>query len=120
MMQGATRRGCAVLACAALWLGLYSPVARAGDATDATGCVELEVNGERIRDYACMSRRLAPAATTATPASTAPMAAEQRVRQPPSALGLAHRAATQQRMGTSFGVSTQPQRPAPPPPPVRP
>ena len=120
MMQNISRRGCAVLACAALWLGLYGPAARAGDAADGTGCIELEVNGERIRDYGCMSRMLAPAAATATPASTAPMAAEQRVRQPPSALGLANRAATQQRMGTSFGVSTQPQRPAPPPAPVRP
>ncbi|WP_244880160.1 hypothetical protein [Stenotrophomonas rhizophila] len=120
MMQNISRRGCAVLACAALWLGLYGPAARAGDAADGTGCIELEVNGERIRDYACMSRMLAPPAATATPASTAPMAAEQRVRQPPSALGLANRAATQQRMGTSFGVSTQPQRPAPPPAPVRP
>lgn len=117
MMQNISRRGCAVLACAALWLGLYGPAARAGDAADGTGCIELEVNGERIRDYACMSRMLAPAAATAT---TAPMAAEQRVRQPPSALGLANRAATQQRMGTSFGVSTQPQRPVPPPAPVRP
>lgn len=108
-----------MLACAALGLGLYGPAARAGDAADGSGCIELEVNGERIRDYACMSRMLAPAAA-ATPASTAPMAAEQRVRQPPSALGLANRAATQQRMGTSFGVSTQPQRPVPPPAPVRP
>jgi len=120
MVQNISHRACAVLACAALWLGLYGPAARAGDAADGTGCIELEVNGERIRDYACMSRMLAPAATTATPATTAPMPAEQRVRQPPSALGLANRAATQQRMGTSFGVSTQPQRPAPPPAPVRP
>ncbi|WP_369970193.1 hypothetical protein AB8E26_09275 [Stenotrophomonas rhizophila] len=120
MMQNVSRRGCAVLACAALWLGLCGTAARAGEATDGAGCIELEVNGERIRDYACMSRMLAPAATTATPATTATMAAEQRVRQPPSALGLANRAATQQRMGTSFGVSTQPQRPAPPPAPVRP
>jgi len=120
MMQNISRRGCAVLACAALWLGLYGPAARAGDAADGSGCIELEVNGERIRDYACMSRMLAPPAATATPASTAPMAAEQRVRHPPSALGLATRAAPLQRMGTSFGVSTQPQRPVPPPAPVRP
>ena len=99
MMQNISRRGCAVLACAALWLGVYGPAARAGDAADGSGCIELEVNGERIRDYGCMSRMLAPAAATATPASTAPMAAEQRVRQPPSALGLANRAAT--RSGAS-------------------
>jgi hypothetical protein len=41
---------------------------------------------------------------------------ERIVRQPPTKLGLANRAATQQRMGNTFGTSTQPQRPPPPPP----
>ncbi|HAV73175.1 MAG TPA: hypothetical protein DCX91_15200 [Stenotrophomonas sp.] len=81
-------------------------------------CIEVEVNGERIRDYDCFSRLLAPAAASAAPAQ-AP-GSLLIVRQPPSALGLAHRAATQQRMGNTFGISTQPQRPPPPPPPVRP
>ncbi len=86
----------------------------------APACIELEVNGERIRDYACLARRLAPAGSTAPLPGAA--ASEQRVRQAPSALGLAHRAATQQRMGNSFGISTRPQRPAPAPapPPVPP
>ncbi|MCC7634417.1 hypothetical protein [Stenotrophomonas rhizophila] len=84
-------------------------------ATPAPACIELEVNGERIRDYACLARRLAPADSTAP--SPAAAASEQRVRQAPSTLGLAHRAATQQRMGNSFGISTRPQRPAPAPAP---
>lgn len=81
-------------------------------------CIEVEVNGERIRDYACFSRLLAPASASAAPAQTP--GSLRIVRQPPSALGLAHRAATQQRMGNAFGISTQPQRPPPPPPPVMP
>jgi hypothetical protein len=81
-------------------------------------CIEVEVNGERIRDYACISRLLAPA--TASTASGQTPGSLLIVRQPSSALGLAHRAATQQRMGNAFGISTQPQRPPPPPPPARP
>ncbi|HDS1038898.1 TPA: hypothetical protein QDZ42_001914 [Stenotrophomonas maltophilia] len=80
-----------------------------------SACVEVVVNGERVPDYNCLSRQLsAPAAATAPAQLTA---AERLARQPPSALGLANRAATQQRMGNAFGVSTQPQRPPPPPPP---
>ncbi len=102
------------LACTLIWLAALAwPVAAAGQT--AAGCIELEVNGERIRDYACISRLLAP--TQDTSERAAPMASEQRVRQAPTTLGLAHRAATQQRMGNAFGVSTQPQRPPPPPPP---
>jgi hypothetical protein len=81
--------------------------------------VEIEVNGEHIRDYECFNRLLKP--EPARPTATAPqLSSEQRIRQPPSALGLANRAATQQRMGSAFGVSTQPQRPPPVPPPPRP
>lgn len=92
-------------------------VARA-QADPPPACIEVEVNGERIRDYGCFSRLLAPAAAAARPEPTP--GSLRRVRQPPSALGLAHRAATQQRMGNTFGISTQPQRPPPPPPPVVP
>ncbi len=76
-------------------------------------CIELEVNGERIPDYACMSERLMPASRKPVPEIPE---SEQRVRQAPTAFGLAHRAATQQRMGNSFGISTRPQRPMAPPP----
>ena len=80
-------------------------------------CIELEVNGERIPDYACMSERLMPASRKPVPEMPA---SEQRVRQAPTTLGLAHRAATQQRMGNSFGISTRPQRPLAPPPAIPP
>ncbi|MET0889026.1 MAG: hypothetical protein ABWY09_02720 [Stenotrophomonas maltophilia] len=110
-LRSATAAGLCIALLAVPW------VARA-QADPAPACIEVEVNGERIRDYACFNRLLAPA-----PASVAPAQASGSlliVRQPPSALGLAHRAATQQRMGTAFGKSTQPQRPPPPPPTVRP
>ncbi|MCF7750265.1 hypothetical protein KQ945_05875 [Bacillus subtilis subsp. subtilis] len=105
--------GWAVLACTAVWLGLGAPPAHADAGLPAPGCIELEVNGERVPDYTCISRLLAPAAPL--PRAATVTDAERLPRQSPSALGLANRAATQQRMGSSFGVSTQPQRPAPPP-----
>lgn len=86
-----------------------APALTAADAA----CIELEVNGERIPDYACMSERLAPASRKPMPEMPA---SEQQVRLAPTALGLAHRAATQQRMGNSFGIFTRPQRPLAPPP----
>lgn len=113
MRHERTRGGWALLACAVVGLGPGAAPARADTALPAPGCIELEVNGERVPDYACISRLLAPAA--ALPRAAVQTEAERLLRQPPSALGLANRAATQQRMGNSFGVSTQPQRPAPPP-----
>lgn len=104
-----------MLACIGLWLCLCAAGACASADAAPSGCIEVEVNGERVPDYACISRLLAPASSPSPPAP--PLGSEQRIRQPPSALGLANRAATQQRMGSSFGVSTQPQRPPPPPPP---
>lgn len=106
----------ALLAGAGLWLGLCVPATRAGEVAPPASCIDLEVNGERIRDYACISRLLAPGSAPARVPEA--LGSERLVRQPPSALGLANRAATQQRMGSSFGVSTQPQRPAPPPTPA--
>lgn len=97
---------------------LAAPWLARAQADPAPACIEVEVNGERIRDYACFSRLLAPA--TASTASGQTPGSLLIVRQPPSALGLAHRGATQQRMGNAFGISTQPQRPPPPPPPARP
>lgn len=85
------------------------------DTPPAPACVEVEVNGQRIEDYACLSRMLAPAPVESTrPAPE--LAADALARAAPTALGLAHREATRQRMGNAFGRSTIPQRPQPPPP----
>lgn len=83
---------------------------------ESAQCVDVQVNGERVPDYACLGQLM-----RTTPATTPPPASpgsERIARRPPTGLGLAHRAATQQRMGNAFGVSTRPQRPPPPPPPV--
>ncbi len=95
---------------------LLAGVAVAQDgATPAVACVELEVDGQRIEDYACLSRLLTPtAAPTGRPALQ--LDADAVARRPPTALGLAHREATRQRMGNTFGKSTLPQRPNLPPP----
>lgn len=78
-------------------------------------CVDVQVNGERVPDYACLGQ-LMNASPEAAPAPAMP-GSERIVRRPPTELGLANRAATRQRLGNAFGVSTRPQRPPPPPPP---
>lgn len=89
-------------------------IAQDGGAPSPT-CVELEVDGQRIEDYACLSRLLTPAAPpTGRPALQ--LEADAVARRAPTALGLAHREATRQRMGNTFGKSTLPQRPQLPPP----
>lgn len=75
-------------------------------------CVDVEVDGQRVEDYACLSRMLAPATTPAAPLPQ--LEADAVGRRAPTALGLAHRETTRQRMGNTFGKSTLPQRPAPP------
>lgn len=83
--------------------------------TDTPRCVDVEVNGERVPDYACLGQLMTSPAPPASPDANL-MGSERIVRQPPTKLGLANRAATQQRMGNTFGTSTKPQRPPPPPP----
>lgn len=80
-----------------------------------TRCVDVEVNGERVPDYACLGQLMTSPTPPASPDANL-TGSERIVRQPPTKLGLANRAATQQRMGNTFGTSTQPQRPPPPPP----
>lgn len=80
-------------------------------------CVEVEVNGERIQDYECLGRLLAPTAQSGAPVA-ASLASERIATRPPSALGLATPEATRQRMGNTFGRSTLPQRPPPAPAPA--
>lgn len=86
------------------------------------GCIEVVVDGERVRDYACLGRLMAPAAAAAD-GPAAPTAAEAMARRAPTTLGLAHPEATRQRLGDAFGHGVRPQRPPPPapalPPPLR-
>jgi hypothetical protein len=82
-------------------------VAHAQDA--ASGCVDVEVNGERVRDYDCLGKRLTPSGGAARP--PAQYHSEEIAGRPSNALGLANTEATRQRMGSNFGKSTLPQRP---------
>ncbi|MCD9030843.1 hypothetical protein LDO32_03725 [Luteimonas sp. Y-2-2-4F] len=90
--------------------------------TADAGCIEVVVDGERVRDYACLGRLMAPAAAAAGgPAATTE--AGDMARRPPTTLGLAHPEATRQRLGDAFGHGVRRQRPPPPapalPPPLR-
>lgn len=81
-------------------------------------CIDVEVNGERVPSYECMSARLAPTADRTVPPA-AQLASERTATRPSNEIGLFNQAATHQRMGNTFGSSVHPQRP-PTPPPVSP
>ncbi len=77
-------------------------------------CVTDGTDGKQAQDFTCLSERMA-----GTPAQRPPpqvLGSEAITGRPPSALGLAHREATRQRMGNTFGISTTPQRPPAPAP----
>jgi hypothetical protein len=97
----------AVSAAVALACSLAAP-ARAAEAEAA--CVEVTVNGERAPSYACMTDKLRPAAPPPGTA-TQGLASEAIVQRPSNQLGLFNRAATEHRMGNTFGTSVYPQRP---------
>ncbi|WP_407352050.1 hypothetical protein [Luteimonas sp. R10] len=79
------------------------------------GCIDIEVNGQQVRDYDCLGKLLMPSADSAS-RPPAQLRSEEIAGRPPTALGLANPEATRQRMGNTFGKSTLPQRPPQPPP----
>lgn len=83
-------------------------------AQDPPACIDVEVNGQRVPSYECMSARLAPTADQAT--RPAQLASERNAMRPSNEIGLFNQAATHQRMGNAFGTSAHPQRPTAPPP----
>jgi hypothetical protein len=109
-------RWCPTLLLTGLCLGAATPASAEEPSVAQVHCVDVEVNGERVRDYACLQRLLAPTPTDAR-GSAAPLGSESISGRAPSAVGLAHAEATRQRMGNTFGHSTVPQRPASPPAP---
>lgn len=87
----------------------------APDPSAKPACIDIEVNGERVRDYDCLGEMLAsPAAQVSRPPQLT--TSEEIARRPSNSLGLFNREATSQRMGNTFGKSVLPQRPATPPP----
>ncbi|MGJ7524790.1 hypothetical protein [Variovorax sp. GB1P17] len=88
-----------------------APVAKAED-TGADSCVEVVVNGERTPSYACLTQKLRPTPPPRSPDGEQPgMASEAITQRPSNQLGLFNRAATEHRMGNTFGTSVYPQRP---------
>ena len=83
------------------------------DKADTDGpCVDVQVGNERAPDFDCINRklRLQVEREHGVPAPTAPIDA----RSSSTAVGTANQAAAQQMMGSAFGKSAKPQRPAPP------
>jgi hypothetical protein len=98
------------LAAAMAFGGVDALAADAIAAPAAAPCVEVTVNGERAPSFDCMTDKLRP---TAPPQGTAQqgMGSEAIVQRPSNQLGLFNRAATEHRMGNTFGTSVYPQRP---------
>lgn len=82
-----------------------------GSRAEPASCVEVEVNGYRAPSYDCLSQQMAPRARA--PHEAPGLASEGVARTPSNQLGLFNRAATSNRMGSNFGNSAFPQRPAP-------
>jgi len=95
--------------------------ANAGADAGADACIDVEVNGQRTLSIQCLNEQLRPRGT-ADRLQTAPSLASERVGAMSSnQLGLYNRAALINRMGSNFGRSAHPYRPAPvesPPPPL--
>ncbi|PLP98484.1 hypothetical protein [Cupriavidus pauculus] len=72
-------------------------------------CVDVEVNGERAPSYACLTQQLAPPHNAKT--EQRQLGSESIANRPSNQLGLYNRAATEHRMGNTFGSSVLPQRP---------
>ncbi|WP_421567402.1 hypothetical protein [Stenotrophomonas sp. PD6] len=75
----------------------------------AQACIEVEVNGETVRPWACLQERLTPAAAK-RPASVSE--AERLSREPGNRMLQYNLEGTRQRMGNALGTSVVPQRPA--------
>lgn len=74
-----------------------------------TACVDVEVNGERAPSYTCLTQQLTPSRDAK--ADERGLASESIANRPSNQLGLYNRAATEHRMGNTFGTSVLPQRP---------
>lgn len=74
-------------------------------------CVEVEVNGQHIPAYDCLTNKLNTANDVSTKREDVRLKSEQTATRPSNAISLFNRAATSQRMGNAFGKSATAQRP---------
>jgi hypothetical protein len=92
-------------------------VRKAAVADQATqGCVDIQIDGQWIRDYECLGRALAPVVSPSHSRALPHLHSDGIARRPPTELGIVTPEATRQRMGNTFGKSTLPQRPQQVPP----
>ncbi len=71
-------------------------------------CVEVDVNGERVRPWACLQHKLTPPPQHAP---TKMSEADRLSRQPRNQMLQYNLEGTRQRMGNALGTSVVPQRP---------
>lgn len=76
---------------------------------EAAPCIDVQVNGERVRAWDCLQQKLTP--TPATARRAALPESERLIRQPGNQLLQYNLEGTRQRMGDAFGRSVVPQRP---------
>jgi hypothetical protein len=110
----------------ALMLGMAGNVSAADDAASASGtpktpsrsgCVDVEVNGQRSPSYDCLTNQLQPASSPLAGGRAPGLESEDIANRPSNQIGGQFNwSATSQRMGNAFGNSATPQRPAAPPP----
>lgn len=101
----------------ALALALAPASAAPAQTGETPPCVVTEVAGASAGRLDCLNQGLAGAAARAQVAAQAsaaktPAADIPTIGSPPTALGQANVAATRERLGSSFGLSVIPQRPA--------
>ena len=77
-----------------------------------TPCVDVQVGNEHVPDLDCINRQFRLRAERAhdAPVQLAPIGAGS----PSTAVGTANQAAAEEKMGSAFGKSAQPQRPQQP------
>lgn len=101
------------IALAGLLIALSPLLVNAAEEAPQGSCISAEVNGYKALSYDCLSQRLAnPEGAEAARRNQAAMQVPIE-RRPANQLGLATPAATSVRMGSNFGHSVVPQRPAP-------
>lgn len=77
----------------------------------APPCIRAAAEGKQVIDYACLTQELARGSASVSSAGQAALDAAAAQARDPSRSGTFSFTATQQRMGSNFGVSATPARP---------
>lgn len=103
----------ALASCAAsTLLAVLSAYGAEPEAQAEPACVEVEVDGQHVPAYDCLTRKLDASRGANTQRKEVRLESEQIATRPSNEIGLFNRAATSQRMGNTFGKTVSPQRPS--------